>query len=86
MSKSTLRLQAVRCIGTDPEIAECLVAGYKELASGADVSLLKPDEIVAYVSSYAQQQGVDISALSPEGLTAFVMAYEEATAARLLQR
>ena len=55
------------------------MAGYKELASGADVSLLKPAEIVAYVSSYAEQQSVDISALSPEGLTAFVMAYEEAT-------
>jgi len=69
--------------GLTPEIAECLVAGYKELASGADVSLLKPDKIVAYVSSYAQQQGVDISALSPEGLTAFVMAYEETTGGAL---
>ncbi len=65
-----------------------LCCWYKELASGADVSLLKPDKIAAYVSSYAQQQGVDVSALSPEGLTAFVMAYEEATggAARLQQR
>ena len=53
------------------------MAGYQELAEGADVSLLTPADIVAYVSSYAQQQGVDISGLSPEGITAFVLAYEE---------
>ena len=85
--KDKIRLQEVTggadVSGLTPEIAECLVAGYKELASGADVSLLKPDEIVAYVSQYAEQQDVDISALSPEGVTAFVMAYEEATGGAL---
>lgn len=69
--------------GLTPEIATCFVAGYQELAAGADVSLLKPDEIVAYVKSYAEKTGVDISGLAPAGITAFVMAYQEITGGAL---
>lgn len=56
-----------------------MVSGYKELASGADVSTLKPSEITAYIMKYLEGEGVDTSALTPEAVTAFVLAYEEIT-------
>ena len=60
-----------------------MVAAYEELASGADVSALKPDEITAYISNYMEANGVDTSGLTPDGLTAFVLAYQEVTGGAL---
>ena len=55
-----------------------MVAAYEELASGVDISTLKPDEITAYISNYLEEHNVDTSGLTPDGLTAFVLAYQEA--------
>lgn len=60
-----------------------MVAAYQELAAGADVSTLKPDEITAYIMQYLDKEGVDTSKLKPEAVTAFVLAYEEVTGGAL---
>ena len=60
-----------------------MVAAYKELAIGADVSKLKPDEITAYITTYLEKEDVDTSKLTPGGITAFVLAYEEVTGGAL---
>ena len=56
-----------------------MVSAYKELASGTDVTQLKPSEITAYVFKYLEDNKVDTTGLTPEAVTAFVMAYEEVT-------
>ena len=56
-----------------------MVAAYKELAAGADVSTLKPSEITAYIMQYLEKKGVDTSKLSPDAVTAFVMAYPQSS-------
>ena len=47
------------------------------MAEGADMSTLKPDEIVAYVNKYLEANGIDTTNLKPEAVTAFVLAYQE---------
>lgn len=54
-----------------------MVAAYQEMAEGADMSTLKPDEIVAYVNKYLEANGIDTTNLKPEAVTAFVLAYQE---------
>jgi len=56
-----------------------IVSAYKELASGTDVSQLKPSEITAYVFKYLEENEVDTTGLTPDSVTATVMAYEEIT-------
>jgi len=69
--------QVLDVSGLTPENVTAMVAAYQEMAEGADMSTLKPDEIVAYVNKYLEANGIDTTNLKPEAVTAFVLAYQE---------
>lgn len=64
--------------GLKPEAEEAFVKAYEEIAGGANIDELTPDEIVAKVDQYAEEHGVKLlKDLKPEVKKAMVLAYSD---------